>query len=79
VEASSRVAGTGVGFGAGFGPGSDRPPLVEWRLDAEVLPLLVEPDRPDGETLAGPIDCVSSSRPPRAERDGADATTCTER
>jgi hypothetical protein len=79
VEASSRVVGVGVGFGAGFGPGPDRPAVEEWRLDAGVLPLRVEPDRPADKTLADRIASVLSSRPPRTERDGADATTCTER
>jgi hypothetical protein len=82
VEASSRaggVGGAGVGLGAGLGARSDRPALVEWRSDAGVLPLGVEPDRPDCRRLAGVLGCVSSSRPPRAERDGVDATTCTER
>ena len=79
MEANSRVVEAGVGFGAGFGLRSDRPALVEWRLDAGVLPLRGEPDRPACRRLAGRIGCVSSSRPPRAERNGADATRCTDR
>jgi hypothetical protein len=41
--------GVGVGVGDGFARGFDGPEVVGWRLDVDVLPMSLDPDRTRAE------------------------------
>jgi hypothetical protein len=41
--------GVGVGVGDGFARGFDGPEVVGWRLDVDVLPVSLDPDRTRAE------------------------------
>jgi hypothetical protein len=41
--------GFGVGVGDGFARGFDGPEVVGWRLDVDVLPVSLDPDRTRAE------------------------------